>query len=205
MKKIIIPIAVVFLLSCNTAPSTSTEQVSVSNPINANDVTANKNKELETAATALTPKADKDVKYYYEKYANVDSEDPAIGVGPREIIEEDIQSGIIAYKGSDGQIRTIKTWNTANYDIIDYSGGVLLVQGDKEFVPAQSQKIIDLLKATIDQRSARGGECTYAENPTIEVVDGKVLLQLTCTDNVQFKQTLAEITIKNAQLHLLEK
>jgi hypothetical protein len=200
MKKIILPIASIFLLSCNAATNANHNYTQTA-PFEIARDTSTLTKDATAQNKALDSKP-RNVKYYYDMYANVDSEDPTIGVGPREIIEQDLESGIISYKGSDGKICIIKVWHVANYDVIDYVGGVILVQGNKEFVPAIAEKINQLLKTTIDNRTARGGECTYAQNPIIEVIDGKVLLQLTCTDDATFKQTLAEITIANGALQL---
>jgi hypothetical protein len=143
--------------------------------------------------------------FYYKKYADVDSEDPAIGVGPRTIVSKDIEKGIVKYKfkeAFDGEnpIQTLQLWHFEGYDYIEYPGGYIIIEGEKEFPIFVEDGPMKLVKKVIDNRTARGGECEYDESPDIKVLNNKICVILTCSDDPNFAETIGTISLKNGKL-----
>lgn len=152
---------------------------------------------------------ERDVMYYYEKYADVDSEDPSIGVGPRVILSKDLEKGIIKYQfkeafNGENPIQTIQLWHLDGFDYIDYPGGQLLIDGENEFPIYVEEAPMKLAMKVIDNRTARGGECDYAASPDIKVRNNKICLVLTCSDDPNFSETIGTISLKNGKLVVTE-
>jgi hypothetical protein len=213
MKQFILCISVVAFMACNEGDSkqlkteTAKPTVTDTNKTKLNVDTSKKNgADPASNVVANTPAkaTGKDVMYYYKKFADIDSEDSEIGVGPRTIIEKDIKGGIMSYKGSDNKLRIIKVWNKGTYDVIDYPGGVILMEGNKQFVPNITLEAQAFVKKVIDNRTARGGECDYSENALIMAGD-RVSINLTCKDDANFKQTIGYVTIQNGKMIITEK
>lgn len=166
-----------------------------------------------TESTAMNPRQDegeeKDVMYYFEKYADVDSEDPSIGVGPLVIVSKDLEKGIIRYQfkeafNGENPIQTIQLWHMNGFDYIDYPGGYILIDGEKEYPIFVVEEPMELAMKVIDKRTARGGECDYAESPDIKVRNNQICVVLTCSDNPNFSETIGTITLKNGKLTITE-
>lgn len=152
---------------------------------------------------------ERDVMYYYEKYADVDSEDPSIGVGPRVIISKDLEKGIIKYQfkeafNGENPVQTIQLWHLDGFDYIDYPGGYILIDGEKEFPVFVEEEPMELAMKVIDNRTARGGECDYAASPEIKVRNNKICVVLTCSDDLNFSETIGTISLKNGKLIVSE-
>jgi hypothetical protein len=151
----------------------------------------------------------RDVMYYYEKYADVDSEDPSIGVGPRIIVSKDLEKGIVKYKfkqafNGENPIQTLQLWHMDGFDYIDYPGGYILIEGDNEYPIFTEEEPMKLAMKVIDNRTARGGECDYAASPEIKIRNNKICVVLTCSDDPNFSETIGTITLKNGKLKVLE-
>jgi hypothetical protein len=201
MKQILLTGTSLFLCACNSA----TDKVNVSRNIESSTTTLVASIAPPTAKKA-NDSSKHDVKYYYKIYADIDSENPAIGVGPRVILEEDLKNGIISYKGNDNEIRIFKTWNLDGYDVIDFPGGMFIVQGDKEIVMAEGTPIMQLIKKNIDNRAARGGECDYRSDAKLEVIDDRIHIFLQCHDNASYRDDLGYISaVKDGELVIKEK
>lgn len=152
---------------------------------------------------------DRDVMYYYEKYADVDSEDPSIGVGPRVILSKDLEKGIIKYQfkeafNGENPVQTIQLWHMDGFDYIEFSGGYILIDGDKEYPIFVHEEPMELAMKVIDNRTARGGECDYAASPDIKVRNNKICVVLTCSDDPNFAETIGTIGLKNGKLVVTE-
>jgi hypothetical protein len=207
MKKFILALSITAAVACNNKPAenkptessakeTTTVSTTKESSVNSTNTTAPK---TNVAANA------KDVKYYYKKYADVDSEDPAIGIGPRKILSEDLTNGIITYENvSSKQKAKIQIWNKNGYDIVHYAGGYLMIIGTKEIFLNGDNSILELVAKTFGQRSARGGECTYSDNPGFNISD-KVEILLTCTDDPAFKDVIGYVTVENGKLVVRKK
>lgn len=167
------------------------------------------NATVENPSTRMSSE-ERDVMYYYEKYANVDSEDPAIGVGERVIVSKDLEKGIIKYKfkeafNGENPVKTIQLWHMDGFDYIDYPGGQLLIDGEKEFPIYAEEGPMKLAMKVIDNRTARGGECEYAESPDIKVINNKICVVLTCSDDPNFAETIGTIGLKNGKMVISEE
>jgi hypothetical protein len=139
----------------------------------------------------------RNVRFFYDKYANIDSEDPEIGVGPRTIVSENTAAGIIEYKENGStKIQKIQHWPRNGYDIIEYPGGLLFINGSNAINVYLSKAVTSLVKKTIDNRTARGGECEYNNTPIIKV-GNKVTIVLTCMDDRAYSQTIGYADFKN--------
>lgn len=202
MKKHVILLSGIVLLSL-ACSNTSKEEKTL-------EVDQKKDSTLvETTTPAAIVASDRDVMYYYEKYADVDSEDPAIGVGQRVIISKDLEKGIIKYKfkeafNGENPVKTIQLWHIDGFDYIDYPGGQLLIDGEKEFPIYVEEGPMKLAMKVIDNRTARGGECEYAESPEIKVRNNKICVVLTCSDDPNFSETIGTISLKNGKLVVTE-
>jgi hypothetical protein len=180
--------------------------------LNTNKEEEKKANAQQTVSTLVTqvsetspPSEERDVMFYYKKYADVDSEDPAIGVGPRTIVSKDIEKGIVKYKfkeAFDGEnpIQTLQLWHFEGYDYIEYPGGYSIIEGEKEFPIFVEDGPMKLVKKVIDNRTARGGECEYDESPDIKVLNNKICVILTCSDDPNFAETIGTISLKNGKL-----
>lgn len=152
---------------------------------------------------------ERDVMYYYEKYADVDSEDPAIGVGERVIISKDLEKGIIKYKfkeafNGENPVQTLQLWHLEGYDYIQYSGGFIVIDGENEYPIFVHEEPMELAMKVIDNRTARGSECDYAASPDIKVRNNKICVVLTCSDDPNFAETIGTIGLKNGKLVVTE-
>ncbi|MGV3610493.1 MAG: hypothetical protein ACO1N0_06065 [Fluviicola sp.] len=161
------------------------------------------------STTSIVADEERDVLYYYKKYADVDSEDPAIGVGERVIVSKDLEKGIIKYKmkeafNGENPIQTIQLWHLDGFDYIDYPGGQLLIDGESEFPIYVEEAPMKLAMKVIDNRTARGGECDYAASPDIKVRNNKLCVILTCSDDPNFSETIGTISLKNGKLIVSE-
>lgn len=166
-------------------------------------------KEITYTTEKQTGSEPRDVMYYYEKYADVDSEDPSIGVGPRVIVSKDLEKGIVKYKfkqafNGENPIQTLQLWHIDGFDYIDYPGGYILIDGDNEYPIFTEEEPMKLAMKVIDNRTARGGECDYAASPEIKVRNNKICIVLTCSDDPNFAETIGYITMKNGKMKVVE-
>jgi hypothetical protein len=208
MKKLFPILCLATAIACNSKdaetktvePTTKETAKPIEKTDNNTNLIPDKNNNKETNKVAA-----KDVKYYYKKYADVDSEDPAIGVGPRKILSEDLVAGIITYENvSNKEKSKIQVWNKNGYDIIHYPGGYLMIIGTKEIFLNGDNSILELVAKTFGQRTARGGECTYSDSPGFNISD-KVEILLTCTDDEKFKDVIGYATVQNGKLVVVKK
>lgn len=165
---------------------------------------------VNSTTSVVVVEDERDVLYYYKKYANVDSEDPAIGVGERVIVSKDLEKGIIKYKmkeafNGENPIQTIQLWHMDGFDYIDYPGGQLLIDGENEFPIYVEEAPMKLAMKVIDNRTARGGECDYAASPDIKVRNNKICVVLTCSDDPKFAETIGIISLKNGKMVITEE
>lgn len=175
----------------------------------ANAFTAHQKADSTMMNSAEEQGEERDVMYYYEKYADVDSEDPSIGVGPRVILSKDLEKGIIKYQfkeafNGENPVQTIQLWHMDGYDYIDYPGGNILIDGEKEYPIYVEEEPMELAMKVIDNRTARGGECDYAASPDIKVRNNKICVVLTCSDDPNFAETIGTISLKNGKLVVTE-
>lgn len=164
---------------------------------------------VNSTTSVVVMEDERDVLYYYKKYADVDSEDPAIGVGERVIVSKDLEKGIIKYKmkeafNGENPIQTIQLWHLDGFDYIEFSGGYILTDGDKEYPIFVVEEPMELAMKVIDNRTARGGECDYAASPDIKVRNNKICVVLTCSDDPNFAETIGTISLKNGKLVVTE-
>jgi hypothetical protein len=214
MKKLFLVAAITYLCSCqsktnqtvSTLPQTSSDTSKNNTEINTTSIaTVNQTTSSAAPTTKTLATNQKTVDYYYQKYANVDSEDPQIGVGPRKIVSVDKVKGILTYiQEGNNETQKIQVWNKNGFDVVDYVGGTLLVSGEKVVNVYLDSEVLKLVKKVGSQRSARGGECDYSETPDLNFKD-KVEIVLVCNDDDKFKEVIGYVTIQNGKVVVTEK
>ena len=213
MQKLFYLPTIILAIACNSSPTAKPENNTVVKP-NA-DTTKTTNATVVTTTPATLPAKDsitiaiapkgKDVIFYYKKYADVDSEDPSIGVGPRKIITKDLAKGIITYQAigappTDTKINKIQVWNKNGYDVINYPGGWLVEVNGKYQYLTDADKLYDKI---IKNRTAKGGECNYNSVVQLQPTNGdinKVDLILTCSNDQKFKETIGYLSVANNKI-----
>ncbi len=210
MKKILLFTAIAYLCSCeNKKTETASTATPVSTDTTKNIVTnivedtTTKQKNNPTTTNITTNQ--KTVDYYYQKYVNVDSEDPAIGVGPRKIERVDMATGILMYKQEgEKETKKLQLWHKNGFDVLQFAGATLLIEGDKYLDIYNSTTINDFVKKIGNQRSARGGECDYNDSPDLKINE-KVEIIMTCSDDAKFREVIGYASMKNGKLVITEK
>ncbi len=212
MKILSIALVSVILVSCS-AQNEKKDNVASTIAQSSSSTTV-----VSSTNTATEPKANvaaalestgKNARYYYDKFVNIDSEEPSIGVGPRTIVKEDIANGTIVYKfNNETATRTLTVYNKIDYDIVDFPGNPMIVNGAKLINLNDGNADADkLVKSVGDARSARGGECDYMQYAlyTIDKTKQTFAVKMGCTDDETFRETVGYVTLVGGKVVVTKK